>query len=168
MERKANNNEALEALDFIINVLKEHEKDLDRLINQLGIITENLGQTGEIAGKIEKIENSISTLQSEITSLEKSFSMKRRGSPSSIRSKNPMNILCRKWEDFKNLATGAETVSYVFKVSESSFQAAALKNGEIVSYSGDYPPNTILLKLWLSKELDVDEGRIFEGVLKIG
>ena len=45
------------ALDFIINVLKEHEKDLDRLISQLGIITESLGDTGEITGKIEKIED---------------------------------------------------------------------------------------------------------------
>jgi hypothetical protein len=26
--------EALEALDFIVNVLKEHEKDLDKLINE--------------------------------------------------------------------------------------------------------------------------------------
>ena len=60
---------ALETLDFIINVLKEHEKDLDRLISQLGIITKSLGDTGETSGKIEKIEDRITTLQGEITNL---------------------------------------------------------------------------------------------------
>ena len=71
MERKPTKNDALEALDFIINVLKEHEKDLDRLIGQLGIITESLGETGEITSKIENIEDRITTLQDEITSLIK-------------------------------------------------------------------------------------------------
>ena len=56
MAKKPGKDEALEALDFIINVLKEHEKDLDRLIGQLGIITESLGETGEITGKFEKVE----------------------------------------------------------------------------------------------------------------
>jgi len=35
MSRKSSKDEAFEALDFIINVLKEHEKDLDRLIGKL-------------------------------------------------------------------------------------------------------------------------------------
>jgi hypothetical protein len=35
MSRKPQSkDEALEALDFIVNVLKEHEKDLDRLITR--------------------------------------------------------------------------------------------------------------------------------------
>jgi len=50
MTRKApSKDEALEALDFIINVLREHEKDLDRLINELGTITGRLGDTGEFS-----------------------------------------------------------------------------------------------------------------------
>ena len=65
MTKKApSKDEALEALDFIINVLKEHEKDLDRLINELGTITEGLGDTGELSGKIEKVEERLVTLQS--------------------------------------------------------------------------------------------------------
>ena len=43
--------EALEALDFIVNVLKEHEKDLDKLINELATVTEQLGATGELVEK---------------------------------------------------------------------------------------------------------------------
>ncbi|MCK4885426.1 hypothetical protein KAS24_05075 [Candidatus Bathyarchaeota archaeon] len=165
MERKQNKNEALEALDFIINVLKEHEKDLDRLISQLGIITESLGETGEITGKIEKIEDRITTLQGEITNLIK-YLATPRGSTSYTQG-TPVNVKCKQWEDFKNLAAGAETVSYLLKEAEKSFQADALKNGRIVSYTGEFPQNTSLLKLWLSKELDVTEEVVFEGALNI-
>ena len=166
MEPKPNKNESLEALDFIINVLKEHEKDLDNFICQLGVITERLGETGEIAGKIENMEDHISTLQDEITNLVKNLSIPQSTS-SSHASTNLVNINCRKWDDFKNLATGAKTVSYLFRVSENTFQADAIKNGKVVSYTGDFPPNTRLLKLWLSKELDVAEDNIFEGDLNL-
>jgi len=166
MERKPSNNEALEALDFIINVLKEHEKDLDRLISQLGIITESLGDTGEISSKIEKIEDRITTLQGEITNLIKYLAAPRE-SPSYIHG-TPVIVKCKQWEDFKTMAAGAETVSYLFKDAEKSFQADALTKGRIVSYTGEFPQDTRLLKLWLSKELDVAEEVVFEGVLNIG
>ena len=166
MERKPTKNDALEALDFIINVLKEHEKDLDRLISQLGIITESLGKTGELTGKIEKIEDHITTLQGEITNLIKHVASPR-DSPS-YTPRTPVTIKCKQWEDFKTMATGAETVSYLFKEAEGSFQADALANGRIVSYTGEFPKNSSLLKLWLSRELDVAEESIFEGVLNIG
>ncbi len=39
--------EAFETLDFIVNVLKEHEKDLDKLINELATVTEQLGETSK-------------------------------------------------------------------------------------------------------------------------
>lgn len=169
MERKQNKNEALEALDFIINVLKEHEKDLDRLISQLGIITESLGETGEISGKIENIEDRISNLQGEITNLVSNLSVPQStpSNSSSHASTNPVTVKCRQWEDFKNMAACAETVSYIFKTSENTFQADALKKGKVVSYNGDFPPNARLLKLWLSKELNVAEEDIVEGVLNI-
>jgi hypothetical protein len=161
MERKPNKNEALEALDFIINVLKEHEKDLDRLISQLGIITESLGETGEITGKFETIEDRISTLQGEITNLIKYLGTPREVTPSSYSPQKTatVNVKCKQWEDFKNLAAGAETVS---------FRADALKNGRIVSYTGEFPQNARLLKLWLSKELNIAEEDVFEGALNIG
>ncbi len=166
MERKPTKNDALEALDFIINVLKEHEKDLDRLISQLGIITESLGETGELTGKIEKIEDRITTLQGEITNLIKHVASPR-DSPS-YTQRTPVTVKCKQWEDFKTMARGAETVSYLFKEAEGSFQADALANGRIVSYTGEFPQNSSLLKLWLSRELSVAEESIFEGVLNIG
>lgn len=165
MDPKPNKNEALEALDFIINVLKEHEKDLDRLISQLGIITENLSETGEISSKIENIEDRISTLQNEITKMITNFSVPQKASGSSYAPTKSVSIKCRKWDDFKNLATSAETVSYNFRLAENIFQVNALKKGKLVSYTGDFPQNSYLLKLWLSKELDVAEEYIVEGTL---
>jgi hypothetical protein len=167
MERKPTKNDALEALDFIINVLKEHEKDLDRLIGQLGIITESLGETGEITGKIENIEDRVASLQDEITSLIKCVAAPKATVPSYTRG-TPVIMKCKQWEDFKNMAAGAETVSYIFKEAENSFQADALANGRVVSYTGEFPQNSSLLKLWLSRELDIAEEVIFEGVLNIG
>ena len=61
--------DALEALDFIVNVLKEHEKDLDKLINELATVTEQLGDTGQLGGKVDKIEEKMNTLQKEVTNL---------------------------------------------------------------------------------------------------
>jgi hypothetical protein len=168
MERKPTKNDALEALDFIINVLKEHEKDLDRLIGQLGIITESLGETGEITGKIEKIEDRITTLQDEITSLIKSLAVPRESPVYTSSSRGTSVIVkCKQWEDFKTMAAGAETVSYLLKEAEGTFQADALAKGRIVSYTGEFPQNRSLLKLWLSRELDVAEEAVFEGVLDI-
>ena len=167
MERKPSNNDALEAVDFIINVLKEHEKDLDRLISQLGIITESLGETGEITVKIEKIEDRITNLQDEITNLIKHLKVPR-DTPSYNTRGAAVTVKCRQWEDFKNLAAGAENVSYLFKETEKTFQADAVINGKVISYTGEFPQNAQLLKLWLSKELDINEKDVFEGVLNIG
>jgi hypothetical protein len=168
MERKPTKNDALEALDFIINVLKEHEKGLDRLINQLGIITESLGETGEITGKIENIEDRITDLQGEITNMVKNVSAPKDSPSPSYTQRTPVIIKCKQWEDFKTMAAGAETVSYLFKEAENSFQADALAKGRIVSYTGEFPQNSSLLKLWLSRELDVAEELVFEGILNIG
>ena len=166
MERKSNKNESLEALDFIINVLKEHEKDLDSFINQLGIITERLGKTGEISGKIENIENRISILQDEISNLVNNISIKKNKSTSFV-STNLVNINCRNWEDFKNLAIGAKNVSYLLRVSENIFQAEALKNEQLISYRGEIPSAKALIKLWIAKELDLNPEEIFEGNLTL-
>ena len=57
--------EALEALDFIVNVLKEHERDLDKLISELATVTEQIGDTSVLTGKVENVEEKINDLQKE-------------------------------------------------------------------------------------------------------
>jgi hypothetical protein len=173
--------EALEALDFIVNVLKEHEKDLDRLINELGTVTEQLGQTGELSNKIEKVEDRINGLQTEIAGLVTYLSTSPKGEaqitaakqqgtlapqiqPSSIYS--PSVILrCKQWEDFQTLASQATTVSFTIKETERNFQVDALKGNQVIMYSGEIPKIASLLKSWLGQQLCVSEQKVLEGVL---
>ncbi|MCD6240047.1 hypothetical protein J7K27_00795, partial [Candidatus Bathyarchaeota archaeon] len=59
-------------------------------------------------------------------------------------------------------------VSFLYKETDRSFQADALKNGRVITYSGELPKDIELLRIWLSRELGVDAKKIFEGVLAIG
>jgi hypothetical protein len=176
--------EALEALDFIVNVLKEHEKDLDRLISELGTVTDALGETGELTLKVEKVEERINGLQNEINGLVKYLSssprqaaapapvsmdeQKTEVAPASVMHGPPVILRCKQWEDFQTLASQAQTLSFMYKDADKTFQADALKGNQIVTYSGELPKLTALLKMWLSKQLDVPERKILEGVLAIG
>lgn len=165
MSKKSSRNDALEALDFIINVLKEHEKDLDRLIDELGTVTEQFGEAGEVTGKVEKIEERLSSIQSELSNLIKFIS-----SPGEMRvyaHGPPVIVKCKQWEDFKALAVGAETVSFLFREADKTFQADALKDGKVLTYNGEFPRDVNLLKIWLSRELGVAENKVFEGVLSV-
>jgi len=175
--------EALEALDFIVNVLKEHEKDLDRLINELGTITEKMGDTGELSGKVARVEERLTTLQNEITNLITYLSAshdvpsittqlpqpQERGSIQTRDIRGPPVILrCKQWEDFQTLAMQAQTLSFMYREAEKAFQVDAVKDTQIITYSGELPKYTSLLKAWLSKQLDVSEKKILEGILAIG
>jgi hypothetical protein len=172
--------EALEALDFIVNVLKEHEKDLDKLIGELGDVTDRLGETGEISGKVEKVEERISSLQNEINSLVSYLSMSPQEAPvltqeqktevvqAGVMHGPPVILRCKQWDDFQTLAFQAQTLSCMYKEAEKTFQADALKGNQIITYSGELPKFTALLKMWLSKQLEIPEKKILEGVLAIG
>jgi hypothetical protein len=172
--------EALEALDFIVNVLKEHEKDLDKLINELGTVATALGDTGELSSKVEKVEERINGLQNEIGSLINYMSTSPRETPALTATQKaevmqaplmhgpPVILRCKQWEDFQTLAFQAQTLSFMVKEAEKTFQADALKGNQIITYSGEIPKFASLLKMWLSKQLDVPEQKILEGVLAIG
>jgi len=184
MSRKVpSKDEALEALDFIVNVLKEHEKDLDRLINELGTITERMGDTGELSGKVARVEERLTTLQNEITNLITYLSASHEiptVSPQLLtvqksedvqvkESRGPPVILrCKQWEDFQTLAAQAQTLSFMYREAEKAIQVDAVKDNQIITYSGELPKYTLVLKTWLSKQLDVPEKKVLEGVLAIG
>ena len=173
--------EALEAIDFIVNVLKEHEKDLDKLINELATVTEQLGETGELTGKVEKVEEKINNLQNEVTNLISYLSSaQKEPAPAAVKGHaahgvsagmvqgGPSVILrCKQWEDFQTLAFQAQTLSFTYKEDEKIFQADALKGNQIISYIGVIPNFSAVLKVWLSKELEVPEKNILEGILGI-
>lgn len=172
MSRKPPKDEALEALDFIINVLKEHEKDLDRLINELSKTSEKFGETGALSTKIEGIEERLSSLQTEISNLigfisSSSSQREKIAEKTVLPHGTPLIVKCKQWEEFKVLASGAETVSFLFKETERTFQVDALKESKILTYSGEFPQDTKMLKIWLSRELGVGEEKIFEGALGV-
>ena len=178
--------EALEALDFIVSVLKEHEKDLDRLINELGTVTENMGDTGVLNTKVEKVEERLSTLQNEITNLITYLSAPHETTPLTplpqtlpapqkreevqLRETHgpPVILRCKQWEDFQALAAGAQTLSFMYREDDKTFQVDAVKDNQIMTYSGALPKYNLLLKSWLSNQLSVPEKKALEGVLAIG
>jgi len=175
--------DSLEALDFIVNVLKEHERDLDKLINELATVTEQLGDSGEINGKVEKVDEKINNLQKEVTNLigYVSGSAPKEALPAvvkeqtsqaaaapAIQSRPNVILRCNQWEDFQTLAYHAQTLSFSYKENEKVFQADALKGFQIITYSGPLPKFSTILKASLSKQLDVPETNILEGVLAIG
>ena len=178
--------DALEALDFIVNVLKEHEKDLDKLINELATVTEQMGDTSELNGKVEKVEEKIDILQKQVTNLISHLSSApREALPAAAIKEQPSEAVpapaaadvvasapsvvlrCKQWEDFQNLAFRAQTLSFTYKEEEKVFQADALKGNQIITYSGVLPKFSSILKMWLSKQLDVPERSILEGVLAV-
>jgi hypothetical protein len=188
--RPQSKDEALEALDFIVNVLKEHEKDLDRLISELGTVTEQLGVTGELSGKVEKVEERITGLQNEITSLIGYLSTSPRQAPTTPATPTaaarempktepaqpvqaeamhgpPVILRCKQWDDFQGLAYQAQTMSFMAKETERTFQVDALKGNQIITYTGEIPKLPLLLKMWLSKQMEIPEKKVLEGVLAI-
>jgi small-conductance mechanosensitive channel len=177
--------EALEALDFIVSVLKEHEKDLDRLINELGSVTEKMGDTGELNAKVERVEERLSTLQSEITnlitylsgphetpstSLPQTLPAPQKREDVQVREAHGPSIIlrCKQWEDFQAMAAEAQTLSFMYREDDKTFQVDAVKDNQIMTYSGELPKCNLLLKSWLSNQLSIPEKKALEGVLAIG
>jgi hypothetical protein len=180
--------DALEALDFIVNVLKEHEHDLDKLINELATITEQIGETGALNGKVEQVEEKIGKLQCEVTNLigylsaplnETSIIVAKDQTTKDQKGQTttapPLSFTqvgvsllmnCKKWQDFQSLAKHAETISFSYKEGEEIFHVEALKENKIVSHSGTLPEFSVLLKSLLSKQLEVAENNILEGTLE--
>ncbi len=193
MSRKPQSkDEALEALDFIVNVLKEHEKELDKLISELGTVTEQIGVQGDLATKVETVEEKVTGLQSEISNLIRCLSTSTPTQPEATATKQPrivetvqpsqpvivpqtavvqgppVILRCKQWEDFQNLAAQAQTTSFTVKEAEKTFQVDALKGNQIVTYNGQLPNAPALIKSWLAAQLGVPEKKILEGVLAIG
>jgi hypothetical protein len=166
-----------------VNVLKEHERDLDKLINELATVTEQLGDTGEISGKVDKVEEKISNLQKEVANLITfaSSNTPKEAIPVAVKEQTaqpaPVSALqggpkvilrCKQWEDFLSLAFRAQTLSFTYKEDEKVFEADAFKGNQIISYSGALPKFSSILKASLSKQLDVPETNILEGILTLG
>jgi len=60
----------IETLDFIINVLKEHEINLDKTIDELSTVVEQMGDTtAGLKSKIDESDEKLNNLQKEVANL---------------------------------------------------------------------------------------------------
>jgi len=170
---------ALEALDFIINVLKEHEESLDNSIDALATITEQMGDPSSLNGKIEKIEAEINSLQKEVANLVGHLSTTPKETQPVVPKDQMISLMqpessmvpslilgCKQWEEFQILASHAQTLSFDYNDAEKVFQANALKGSQIITYKGSLPNFSIILKAWLSVQLAVTNQNILEGFLE--
>ena len=181
VETPGSKDKSLEALDFIINVLKEHEQILDKSIHELATVTEQTGDTEALNGKIEKVDEKISLLQKQVTNLISHLSNAPKEalptaikkvepqvqsvSPAAVQSGPSVVLHCSQWVDFQALAMHAQTLTFNLKEAEHVFQADAVKGNQIITYTGAPPNFAVILKTWLSRQLDTPERNILEGFL---
>ncbi len=143
-----------------------------------------MGDNGEIKEKVEKVEEKMDTLQKEVTGFIGQLSKASRetlvvtpaekqvetaSAIATVTQAGPsVNLRCIQWADFIGLAAGAQTVSFNFKEENKVFQATALKGNQVITYSGVLPKLSSVIKMWLSKQLNVPERCILEGTLAVG
>jgi hypothetical protein len=174
---------ALQALDFIIQVLREHEQNLDKSIDELATVTEQIGDTEALNCKLGKVEEKITNLQKEVTYLIDYLSTGLKAppiaaknqdpqaqetsgmSPTRVQGKPSLVLRCSQWEDFQALAMNAQTLFFNYKEDEKVFQANALSGNQLIAYAGAFPNFTRVLIKWLSLKLGIAEQNIFEGSL---
>jgi hypothetical protein len=173
---------SFEAIDFIINVLKEHEKTLDKSIETIASVLEKVGGADELESKIDNIMEKLETLEKQITNLNGCFSTYvSKGKSISDEKKDfknqatcemssglvqdgPLVILsCKQWTDFEALASQAQTLSFYHKEAEALFEVSAFKGNRIITFAGSLPNLPLILKPWLSMRLCIGEQHILEG-----
>ena len=120
--------EKIDTLDLIINVLKEHEKILDKLAEKLESTVNNLKTRG---AEGEKIRKSISLIDEKISSLNDAIAQ-------FLASKTPKParfslVQCEEWTDFKDKSRGARRVA--FEAEEKAFTVNSMSDEEIYEYS---------------------------------
>ncbi len=183
-ENHGSKDKSMEALDFIINVLREHEQNLDKSIDQLATVTEQIGNTETLNATLEKAEEKLDKLLKEVTSLVGLLTsipnkavptaMKEQGlqtqvapvvSPAVFQVGISAILNCSAWEDFQILAIHPQTLTFNYDENEKVFTANALKGNQMITYAGALPSFPLILKIWLSGKLDIAEQNIFEGSL---
>ena len=72
------NDRYVEALDFIITFLRDHERKLDKLNGQLGNVVDGLGGFKVLSNKLDKLNGELDVLESELARLVAIFRDRER------------------------------------------------------------------------------------------
>ncbi len=181
-ENPGSKDKSLETLDFIINVLKEHEINLDKTIDDLSRVIEQIRDTtAGLKGKVEESEEKINNLQKEVANLIGFLSSApKKALPAETNQQEPKNqaasvvastaiqgkptliLRCNNWSDFQDLAMHAQKLSFSYKEDEKVFQAHAITGNQMITYEGALPNFSIILKKWLSGQLNINDQDILE------
>ncbi|MCX8204453.1 MAG: hypothetical protein N3H31_02230 [Candidatus Nezhaarchaeota archaeon] len=159
-----NHGNALDALDLVINVLKEHEKELDKLVNELKKLIEKLSALEGLAKRIGGLEEKLSMIEAK-AKLERAKLIEEKPPL----PQGPLLMLrFKSWEEFREAAQGSEIASYFVRKEdeEELIQVEALKGRMLLTYVGPIPDAKPLIKSWLSGELEVPRQNIFEGFMR--
>jgi chaperonin cofactor prefoldin len=71
MDNQVSANVELTTIGFVLSVLKQHEKEFDRLIFKLSEITEQLRETDKVLSRIEEIDRKLESLRTEVSNIAK-------------------------------------------------------------------------------------------------
>ena len=175
---------SFEALDFIINVLKDHEKVLDKSIHELATVTEQMGDTDALNSEVGKLEEKMNNLQKDVKNLIGYLSNSPKEAaldvpikplpqaqvtpatfPAPAQMGQYVTFHCKQWMDFENVASKAQTVSFSYQDIDKILQVEAIKGNIIIMYTGVVPNFSLILKNWLSRQLGTAEENISEGYL---
>jgi len=74
------NDRYVEALDFIITFLRDHERKLDRLNNQLSNVVDGLGGFKGLSKKLDNLDGELDVLERELARLVAVYSDRQHGS----------------------------------------------------------------------------------------
>jgi hypothetical protein len=163
--------------ESIVKVLKEQNEIIQTVTSEVNKIISTL-KSGDFESFV-RVEKRITQVQNEVEKLSKILStvsassetnsIKTETAPkpceSTMQYGTPAVIQCKVWQEFQEFASGAENVSFAFREADRTFEADALKNNSIVAYIGSAPGQKVLLKAWLSQQMNVAEPRVFEGSL---
>jgi hypothetical protein len=175
---------ALVTIDFIIDILKEHEHTLDKSIDSLMTITEKMSEVNPINEKYEKLTEKIEGLLTEVSKIVSNLQLKNLSLPETAKKQQPEPqaspimpplptsgqstvLQCKHWEDFQVLATHAQIVSCNYREEKKAFEVSALTGNQMIIYTGQLPNLFEILKHWLSKQLDIGEQVVVEGSLEM-
>jgi hypothetical protein len=175
----------LEALDFLINVLKEHETNLDKSIDTLSTVTEEMGNIAVLEDKVGRLSIKIDAVQKEVTNLIGSLQNAPKGAlPAAITEQvsqgkaapapsltashgGPLIILnLKEWDDFKNLVSQAQMLTVNFKEDEKILEVATLMGNQMIVYTFTFDKISQIIKKYLSNMLNISEKNIIEGSLE--
>ena len=106
-------NEKFDALDLVMNALRDHEKKLDDISHRLESLFD--GQLIDKSKVVRKEEQLIETPMAERIPL----------------------VIFRKWNEFKNTCSGARRAT--FEIENNFFHVYAMINGDIFRYSEKLP-----------------------------